>query len=337
MATIRRDSTDPIEHRACRPPVPDIVRRWSTREVPQTDRLDYFASALSEALIPLAVDNADPRTFHADVSFASLGKIEICKAIGAPHRTFRGSAELGRTDKHTFNLLMSLTGSWTAQHRGVLNLMASDIVLHDSQYPVDTDTRESFVGINVVLTESWLRQWLPNPGVLVARRIPGRSLWGRALSSYLAELSPEFALVPPLPLSVLADQIGGLLALAAAGLQGATPAYTPTVRSIHERVQDIIVQRCTESQLTAADVAGSAGISVRTLHRAFAAAQETFGAKLMAARVRVAVRMLGSPLFQRVTIAEIGRRAGFLSASHFARTIHKRTGRTPLQVRRLES
>jgi AraC-like DNA-binding protein len=44
--------------------------------------------------------------------------------------------------------------------------------------------------------------------------------------------------------------------------------------------------------------------------------------------------MLASPLFKRVTTAEIGRRAGFLSASHFARVIRNRTGLTPLQLRR---
>lgn len=94
------------------------------------------------------------------------------------------------------------------------------------------------------------------------------------------------------------------------------------------------MQRCTEEQLTAAAVATSLGISLRTLHRTFAAANETFGARLIAARVRVAERMLTSPLFNRVTTAEIGRRAGFLSASHFARVVRKYTGRTPLQLRR---
>jgi AraC-like DNA-binding protein len=44
--------------------------------------------------------------------------------------------------------------------------------------------------------------------------------------------------------------------------------------------------------------------------------------------------MLESPLFNRVTTAEIGKRAGFPDASHFVRVVRKRTGRTPLQVRR---
>ena len=171
-------------------------------------------------------------------------------------------------------------------------------------------------------------------GTLVARRIPGNSLWGLALSSYVSELSPDLVAAPPLPVSVLADQVGSLLALTASGLQSALFAYTPAVRSLYERAQECLAQRCTEVQLTAADVASSLDISVRTLHRVYAAAGETFGEKLIEAKAHVALRMLTSSLFNRVTTTEIGRRAGFLSASHFARVIRARTGRTPLHLRR---
>jgi AraC-like DNA-binding protein len=55
---------------------------------------------------------------------------------------------------------------------------------------------------------------------------------------------------------------------------------------------------------------------------------------LIQARVDLAVRMLQSPLLDRVTTAEIGRRAGFSDASHFVKALRKRTGQTPLQMRR---
>jgi AraC family transcriptional regulator, positive regulator of tynA and feaB len=184
------------------------------------------------------------------------------------------------------------------------------------------------------IAATWFRRWLPNPGVLVAKRIAGRSAWGKALSSYLAELSPELVADPPLPLSILADQVGSLLALTASGLGGTEPReYTPAVRSLHERILDCIRQRCTESKLTAAEAAGCLDISLRTLHRTLAAAGQTFGTQLIDARVHIAQRMLGSPLLARVTTAEIGRRAGFANASHFARVLRKRTGHTPLQLR----
>jgi AraC-like DNA-binding protein len=103
---------------------------------------------------------------------------------------------------------------------------------------------------------------------------------------------------------------------------------------LRDRVRDRIKQRCTETSLQAADIASSLDISKRTLHRALAACEETFGAMLIQARVDVASRMLRSPLFDRVTTAEIGRRAGFSDPSHFTKVMRTRTGQTPLQMRR---
>ena len=47
----------------------DAIKRWSTADVPQAKRVDYFAASLSEAIIPFSVDNADPGTFRAELSF----------------------------------------------------------------------------------------------------------------------------------------------------------------------------------------------------------------------------------------------------------------------------
>ena len=211
----------------------DPIQRWSTASVPRAGRVDYFAAALSEAVYPVRVDTADPETFQAEVSFAHLGVIGVCKMAGSPHRSHRGRPELARTLNHSFNLAMTLQSPWTADHRGQLKLLPRDVVIVDSQYPINADVRDSFVAINVAVSEPWLRQWLPNPNVLAARRIPGDSLWGLALSSYLSELSPDLAAAPPVPLPVLADQVGSLLALTANGLRNAIAGYAPAVRSLH--------------------------------------------------------------------------------------------------------
>jgi AraC-like DNA-binding protein len=44
--------------------------------------------------------------------------------------------------------------------------------------------------------------------------------------------------------------------------------------------------------------------------------------------------MLRSPLFDRMTTAEVGRRAGFSDASHFVKVLGRRTGQTPMRMRR---
>ena len=313
---------------------PPAIRRWSTADVPAAQRIEYFAAAVSEAIIPLGIDNVDAESFEATMCFAQLDTISVAQASASAHRAFRGPGEISQTRDHRFHLLMAVNCSVTAEHRGCVRLMPGDIFVHDSSRPVYLEVRSAIDAINVVVTEDWLRRWIPNPAVLVGRCISGQSAWGNALSSYLRALSPGIIAAPPLPLSVIADQVGSLLALTASRHHGGeTSPNTPILRSLHDQIADCIKQRCTEPALTAADVAVSINISLRTLHRALTATNETFGARLIDARVRAAVRMLSSPAFNRVTTAEIGRRAGFVSASHFARVVRLRTGRTPLQLR----
>jgi AraC-like DNA-binding protein len=169
---------------------------------------------------------------------------------------------------------------------------------------------------------------------VLGERPLGDSQWGRVLANYLAQLSPEFVANAPLPQAVLIDQLGALLALTASQRSGSRPVSTPAERSVRDHVYDHIRQRCADTSLEAADIASSLNISTRTVHRALGACGDTFGAMLIQSRVDVAVRMLQSPLFDRVTTAEIGRRAGFSDASHFVKALRRRTGQTPLQMRR---
>jgi AraC-like DNA-binding protein len=312
---------------------PGEIRYWSTQEVPQAQRLEYFSAALGDAVVPFAIDRADPLRFQVQASFAHLGTLGIWHNSVSPHRSLRGPAHVARTDEHKFHLLMPVTGHWRVEHRRRLQLLPGDILVHDTRYPLTMETHADSTVIDVGMSETWLRRWFPGPSALGARHISGRSPWRQALSCFLAELSPELVARAPLPLAVLSDQVGSLLALAAGTGSGTGRERANALCSLHARILDCIVQRCTEPQLTAMDVSGSLNVSVRTLHRALAAAGETFGTRLIQARVGVAERMLVSPLFQRKTAAEIGLRAGFVSVTHFTRVIRRYTGRSPAQLR----
>jgi AraC-like DNA-binding protein len=81
-------------------------------------------------------------------------------------------------------------------------------------------------------------------------------------------------------------------------------------------------------------VADGLGIGERSLHRALAAQRHTFAQQLMASRMDSARRLLGDPRFDRLTVAEIGRRVGLLDPSHFVRAFRSATGQTPGALRR---
>jgi AraC-like DNA-binding protein len=92
-------------------------------------------------------------------------------------------------------------------------------------------------------------------------------------------------------------------------------------------------ERHAQPGLTAGAVAASLGVSARTVHRSLAEGGITFAEHLMACRMDVAARLLADPRFDRLTVAEIGRRVGLLDASHFVRACRGRLGATPARIR----
>jgi AraC-like DNA-binding protein len=209
------------------------------------------------------------------------------------------------------------------------NLDAGDMVLlgqgeHDS-FMEPSGFRSNIL----ILPTHWLESWLPDPSALVGRTISKESEWGQVLSPLIHALTPEVAVAPPLPPSVLVDQLGTTLAMVAD--ESETQAMSDLVR----RAQLCIRERCREPQLTAADVATSLDVPTPTLHRALRVKELTFVSQLLEARFDVALQMLSSSLYARLTTAEIARQCGFMRTSHFARVVSRRTGHTPCDLRRL--
>ena len=238
-----------------------------------------------------------------------------------------------RTYQRDFALALILSsGSYHVTQVRSERLGPGDLIFYDSRYQLDVDIVTSWSSVVLRLSEQFVRNWLPNPIVLAERRL-GDSRWGRVLASYVAQLSPEFVVHAPLAQAVLMNRSTRASRLDRERAKR-KPHRINTSRTLGARPRVQSRGSCADTSLQTADIASSLNISTRTLHRVLGACGDTFGAMLIQARVDLAVRMLQSPLFDRVTTGEIGRFAGFSDASHFVKALRRRTGQTPLQMRR---
>ena len=308
------------------------IHHWSTRDVPETQQMDYYASVLGSAVDPMGITKRVRGSFEADIESTDLGPISVVHGRGPAHDCIRDGRDIARSTGRNFHLIINTGAAWRVDHRQRLALRQGDGVLLDSRYGYRLDFPDVFANVHLKLSEEWLTRWIPDSDAIVGRAIPFDGAWGRALTAFVSQLTPDFVVAAPLPHAVIADQVGALFALYANELSGIRYSK-PADRALRERIEEIITQRCTEFSLGAQDVADALGVSIRTVHRGLAACQQTFGASLMAARVQLATRMLESPLFRRLTTGEIGRRAGFSDPSHFARVYRRFCGRTPAQAR----
>jgi AraC-like DNA-binding protein len=309
------------------------IMRWSTAAVPAASRFDYFAEALASSMMPMNVSCEQPSEFQITLEAAAMGPIAITRIEGVSHRSGRGRQEMSHNAPDSFHLVMPQTATCLLDHRGAMRLQAGEVAFVDSRLGHEFELGHDHRNIHLSMPSDWVRQWLPTPEVLVGRALPRDSSWVRALVAFAVGLTPEFVARSPLPTSALVDQAGSLLALVAAEQGRPTLPPTPAERGLVERVRDCIRQRATEPGLTADAISLAVGVSKRTLHRVLAAGGQTFGALLMTARAEAAAHMLRSRHHDRLSVAEIGYRAGFVDPSHFARVLRKHTGATPAQIR----
>lgn len=100
-----------------------------------------------------------------------------------------------------------------------------------------------------------------------------------------------------------------------------------------ESLKVVAVALLSDPDLTPARVAERAGISVRTLHRAFQASGETFWSWVRDRRLERCHIELAAPSFSRRSITEVALRWGFNDLSTFDRNFRKRYGVSPRMIR----
>lgn len=133
------------------------------------------------------------------------------------------------------------------------------------------------------------------------------------------------------------------------GVQGARDALLELVKGAMRRefddveprlapalaraAMEIADARLTDPELSPASLARQLNVSVRTLHRAFAAAGEPVAAYIRRRRLERARLELAAPL-RRPGVAEVAARWQFADSSHFIRAFKNQYGQTPAEFAR---
>lgn len=272
----------------------------------------------------MTVTTEDPANFSASVTTAALGPLRVTRTQGGVHDSRRTRRDIERSEDRCFHLLVSLHSAWRFTHCGRTELRAGDLILNDSEYEHEINIRTTYDFLNLKLPVEWLRTWIPDPSILVGRRIPCDSAWGTVFSPAVTQLRPDLLALSPLPANVLVEHVGAMLALVAGHYEKASNAD----KLLLQRVTDCIRQRCGEPGLTSDQVASTLAIEPRVLHRMLATAGHTFAGQLLDARVELAVGLFRSADRRSLSLLQIARRAGFLQPLHLERAIRKRLGCT---------
>jgi AraC family transcriptional regulator, positive regulator of tynA and feaB len=311
------------------------IQRWSTDNIAADRRLRFWRDAVHESLVEMDLRPTDKNPgFMSAIEACQVGCIAPHQAQGSAQRVTRGKAEIARGQKNAYYLLSQPRKSWRIKHAGLDFMMhPGESVLVDSREPYEFLFGEGLDDLSVEMPIDWLERWVPSPGALIGRPLQCSSGWGKALSSFKEALIPKGLVSLSMPDTLLEEQFGLLLSLASEPIEATPSASNPLLQNC----LSVMRQRFSDSALVAQAVAADCAVSVRSLHRAFAVVNKTFGGVLMEMRLAQATRMLSSRRFSGITIAEIARRCGFLDPSHFARQFKSQHNMSPHEFRKASS
>ena len=307
------------------------VQRWTTDALPPDQRLRAWRDVIHASVVEMDCLPVTPVDFFSRIDLCPLGRLVPHQVQGSPQRIRRSNGEIARAQKNAYCLISQRRCPWSVAHAGPWHEVApGESVLVDSRIPYDFDFSAGLDDLSIELPIDWLERWVPDPARILGRPLNADAGWGLALRGLKEALEPRAIPQIASQAALVEDQLGLLIALSSESLAPLAPAG----HVLYQRCIDAIRSRFQEHGLSASEVAAACGISLRTLHRAFAAQCTSFASELMRERAAPAARMLAERRFRHLTVAEIGRRCGFMDDSHFARQFRRSHGRAPGEFRR---
>lgn len=306
------------------------ARQWSTDPISASGRLDYWVGAICEAFLEMDCSSSQASTFEGRLTSLEVDGISFNQVEASTQDVFRTRAGIARSARHPFYLITQRETAWHVRQGGHrVGLRAGDAVLVDSAQTYELHFPTSVEVMSIQLPRAWVGEWLTQVDHAMPRVALRDQGWGRALSGLCLQFAHDPLSAWGYPPHLLSDQLGAMLA---AALEPSTAQARPA-RDLLSRAQRLLHASLDQPAVTAHSVAQELGVSVRTLHRAFASGGTSFALDVRRLRLAHAAQLLAQPRLAGVTAAELGRRSGFADASHFVREFQRHFGLTPARWR----
>jgi AraC-like DNA-binding protein len=309
-----------------------MFMRWSTDDLPQTQRFERWREACSQHVYALTPEHRACGTFQGSISRHRQGGLDVTDIRCDGHLVRRSQRDIDEQPGDTYYIYLQGAGhAWFEQQGQRCVLASGDMVIADPNIPFTTGTDRVFD----------FRLWRVERHRLQARlRLGATGLTMHRLDQACAERELIACWLDGLLhhhtglTATNAELALDTLHMLVAGVVG-LPAPTPEPvrrarrRALLARVQKVVAQRASEMDLAPERIASAFGMSLRALHQLFALSDLSFHEFLTKVRLERAHALLRAADCQHLSTAEIGFEAGFGEVSTFYRRFRQRYGMTP--------
>jgi len=313
---------------------PRGVERWSVKAAPGPLAVAEWTDILAATHVRFDVryTQCTPPTFYGAVTRRRFGDLALVDCAASPFLGRRSAACTADSPKSesVFGLQFVRRGvEHVRDGTRELRLKAGDVILWDSEMPVEVEVVEPFVKRTVIFTRERLLGICPQLEDLDTRPLLATSAAGRLLARYLDALALELADLDDAGKTAAAD---AALELLRAALAPSLPSRRAARRAaLGAAVRQHIRANLRDVSLGPETIAREHAMSVRALHALFEGG-ESVGALIR--RERLARCHSDLCAADGGSVTEIAFRWGFHDAAHFARVFKQHFHATPSEVRR---
>lgn len=312
------------------------MRLWSTDSVVEHERLAYWIGATCDTYLPLELDiSSSDGTFFGHIEAERLSTLSISKIKASPQTARRTSSNIAQSIDDNFLVSIQISGDvFIQQDRRVAILRPGDAVLYSSTRPYDLIFKEPIEQLVLMMPARVVRSRLRCADNLTARRVEQCSgasrLMLKVIESVLQTIDTvELTALPAVAASVENMVIAGLCTL---NDVLAESSLDPLLLR-RERIKAYILDNLREPDLSVDKIAAYFGISVSSVHRAFADEPCTLMSWVWSLRLDGARREMGDPNYANLSITDVAYGWGFSDSSHFSRVFRERFGCCPRDLR----
>ncbi|KFG72655.1 AraC family transcriptional regulator [Streptomyces mutabilis] len=296
------------------------------------EREDAIRRALWESFSRVDIDHHTSQVdIAARMALGTVGPMKVCSAQGTPVSLRRTQRLASEDHEPAVFLGLQVTGTnLVGQHGRQCLVGPGSLVVFESTAPYTLRFEQSFGYLSLriprealALPERMLRK------VAAVTLGPGNPTAPLAFTYFSQLAASEELRAGTYAESVVGPSVELLRAVVTSQLGDTAPAGAASDELLGLRITQYVRAHLADSGLSAPRIAAAHGISVRHLYNVLSRSGISLGDWIRSRRLAECRQELAGPYGRVHTIAGIGRRWGFMDATHFSKAFKQAYGMSP--------